>query len=65
MEQTLAQPVSFAPASGVLGSVWLLVAIPLVSAAILLLVGRRADRWGHLLGVASVGVAFVLGLVYF
>jgi NADH-quinone oxidoreductase subunit L len=65
VEQTLAQPVSFAPASGVLSTVWLLVAIPLVSAAILLLLGRRADRWGHLLGVASVGVAFVLGLAYF
>ncbi|HEX6074554.1 MAG TPA: NADH-quinone oxidoreductase subunit L [Micromonosporaceae bacterium] len=53
------------PASGLLASVWLLVAIPLASAAVLLLLGRRADRWGHLLGVASVGVAFVLGLSYF
>jgi NADH-quinone oxidoreductase subunit L len=53
------------PASGLLASVWLLVAIPLASAAVLLLSGRRADRWGHLLGVASVGVAFVLGLSYF
>ena len=44
---------------------WLLVAIPLASAAVLLLLGRRADRWGHLLGVASIGAAFVLGLVYF
>ena len=25
---------------------WLLIAIPLASAAILLLLGRRADRWG-------------------
>jgi NADH-quinone oxidoreductase subunit L len=44
---------------------WLLVAIPLASAAVLLLLGRRADRWGHLLGVGSVGVAFALGLSYF
>jgi NADH-quinone oxidoreductase subunit L len=65
VEHTLAEAVSFAPASGVLSSFWLLIAIPLVSAAILLLAGRRADRWGHLLGVASVGVAFVLGLIYF
>ncbi|MEO3747020.1 NADH-quinone oxidoreductase subunit L [Plantactinospora sp. B5E13] len=57
--------VEYAQATGLLGSVWLLVAIPLVSAAILLLLGRRADRWGHWLGVASVGVAFVLGLTYF
>ncbi|MGI5211529.1 NADH-quinone oxidoreductase subunit L [Plantactinospora sp. CA-290183] len=61
MEQT----VEYAQATGLLGSVWLLVAIPLASAAILLLLGRRADRWGHWLGVASVGVIFVLGLTYF
>nr|WP_231394859.1 NADH-quinone oxidoreductase subunit L [Micromonospora sp. CNB394] len=48
-----------------LGTVWLLVAIPLVSAAILLLLGKRADRWGHWLGVGAIGTAFVLGLTYF
>ncbi|MEV1056253.1 NADH-quinone oxidoreductase subunit L [Micromonospora chalcea] len=48
-----------------LGSVWLLVAIPLVSAAILLLLGKRADRWGHWLGVGAIGAAFLLGLTYF
>ncbi|HWB34423.1 MAG TPA: NADH-quinone oxidoreductase subunit L, partial [Rugosimonospora sp.] len=56
---------SDAPATGVLRSFWLLIAIPLVSAAILLLLGRRADKWGHWLGVLSVGATFVLGLVYF
>ena len=61
MEET----VEYAQASGLLGSVWLLVAIPLVSAAILLLLGRRADRWGHWLGVGAIGAAFVLGLTYF
>jgi NADH-quinone oxidoreductase subunit L len=44
---------------------WLLIAIPLASAAILLLLGRRADRWGHWLGVASIFAAFVLGVIYF
>ena len=29
----------------------MLVGIPLLSAAVLLLLGRRADRWGHWLGV--------------
>jgi len=53
------------PASGLLATMWLLVAIPIASAAVLLVLGRRADRWGHLLGVGSVGVAFVLGLSYF
>src|SRR5213080_3486734 len=55
----------YATASGTLSSVWLLIAIPLASAAILLLLGRRADRWGHWLGVGSVFVAFILGLGYF
>jgi NADH-quinone oxidoreductase subunit L len=58
-------PVQFATATGTLSSMWLLIAIPLASAAVLLLLGRRADKWGHLLGVASVGAAFVLGLIYF
>jgi NADH-quinone oxidoreductase subunit L len=57
--------VHYASASGTLSSFWLLIAIPLASAAVLLLLGRRADRWGHWLGVGSVGVAFVLGLTYF
>jgi NADH-quinone oxidoreductase subunit L len=51
--------------SGLLSYLWLLVAIPSASAAVLLLAGRRADRWGHLLGCASVGVAFLLGLGMF
>jgi NADH-quinone oxidoreductase subunit L len=57
--------VEYAHASGFLSSVWLLIAIPLASAAVLLLLGKRADKWGHWLGVGSVGVAFVLGLTYF
>jgi NADH-quinone oxidoreductase subunit L len=57
--------VEFAAASGWLQSIWLLVAIPLVSAAVLLLLGRRADKWGHWLGVLSVVVCFGLGLSYF
>jgi NADH-quinone oxidoreductase subunit L len=52
-------------ATGLFGSLWLLVAIPAASAAVLLLAGRRADRWGHLLGCASVGVSFLLGLLMF
>jgi len=59
------ETVEYAQATGLLSSVWLLVAIPLASAAILLLLGRRADRWGHWLGVVSVGVIFVLGLTCF
>jgi NADH-quinone oxidoreductase subunit L len=52
------------PAEGLLASSWLLIALPLLGAAVLLLGGRRTDRWGHLLGTATVLVAFVLGLLY-
>ncbi|MFD0556654.1 NADH-quinone oxidoreductase subunit L [Stackebrandtia endophytica] len=44
---------------------WLLIALPLAGAAILLLLGKRSDKWGHLLGTATVAAAFALGLVYF
>jgi NADH-quinone oxidoreductase subunit L len=50
------------PASGLLASSWLLIALPLAGAAVLLLGGRRTDRWGHLLGTATVVVSFVIGL---
>jgi NADH-quinone oxidoreductase subunit L len=56
---------AYAPATGVLSGIWLLVAIPLVSAAILLLLGKRADKWGHWLGVLAVASSFVLGLIFF
>lgn len=42
---------------------WLLIAIPLLSAAFLLLSGRRSDRWGHWIGVCASGAAFVVGAV--
>jgi NADH-quinone oxidoreductase subunit L len=61
----LAEGARFADATGFLATFWLLIAIPLASAAVLLLLGRRANAWGHLLGCASVGAAFVLGLTYF
>ncbi|SEJ14142.1 NADH-quinone oxidoreductase subunit L [Demequina mangrovi] len=41
---------------------WLLIAVPLASAAFLLLAGRRADAWGHWVGVAASGTAFLVGL---
>jgi NADH-quinone oxidoreductase subunit L len=59
------ETVHFAAASGWMQTIWLLVAIPLASAAVLLVLGRRADKWGHWLGVASIAVCFGLGLSYF
>jgi NADH-quinone oxidoreductase subunit L len=59
------QTVEYAHATGLLGGIWLLVAIPLASAAVLLLLGKRADKWGHWLGVLAVAATFVLGLIFF
>jgi NADH-quinone oxidoreductase subunit L len=39
-----------------------LIALPLAGALILLLAGRRADKWGHLLGTAMSAGSFAVGL---
>ncbi len=52
-------------ATGVFSEAWLLVAIPLASAAILLLGGRRTNRFGHYLGTLASLASFVLGVVLF
>ncbi|WP_030226559.1 NADH-quinone oxidoreductase subunit L [Actinoalloteichus caeruleus] len=52
-------------ASGVAEYGWLLIALPLFGAAVLLLGGRRTNAWGHLLGCATVIAAFVYGLALF
>ncbi|MBV8927636.1 MAG: NADH-quinone oxidoreductase subunit L, partial [Mycobacteriaceae bacterium] len=45
--------------------VWLLIVLPLASAAVLLVTGRRADPWGHLLGCAAPLASFACGAVLF
>ncbi|MGV0593428.1 NADH-quinone oxidoreductase subunit L [Mycolicibacterium porcinum] len=45
--------------------VWLLIDLPASGAAILLLAGRRANRWGHLLGCAAALASFAIGAVLF
>jgi NADH-quinone oxidoreductase subunit L len=42
---------------------WLLVALPMLGAAVLLLGGSRTDRWGHWFGVLAPGASFVVALV--
>src|SRR5450759_3619373 len=53
------------PPSSRIAATWLLLAFPAVGAAILLLGGRRANRWGPVLACLAAGAAFVLGLVLF
>jgi NADH-quinone oxidoreductase subunit L len=52
-------------ATGVFRVSWLLLAFPVFGAAVLLIGGRRTDRWGHLLGVAMPLASFVYGLIAF
>ncbi|SFN98125.1 NADH-quinone oxidoreductase subunit L [Amycolatopsis rubida] len=46
-------------------SSWLLVALPALGALVLLLSGKRAKAWGHLLGSATVTLAFVYAVILF
>jgi NADH-quinone oxidoreductase subunit L len=50
-----------AAATGITAYAWLLVALPLLGAAVLLVGGRRADRWGPQLAVGLSWTAFVVG----
>jgi NADH-quinone oxidoreductase subunit L len=52
-------------ASGIFSLTWLVIALPLAGAAILLLGGRRTDRWGHLLGTALPIGSLVLSVLMF
>jgi NADH-quinone oxidoreductase subunit L len=45
--------------------VWLLIALPLAGAALLLLSGKRSNLWGHLLGCAASLASFAVGAVLF
>ena len=45
--------------------VWLVIALPLAGAVILLLAGRRTDSWGHLLGCLASLASFAAGVVLF
>lgn len=58
-------PLETVAATGVFTSAWLLIAIPLAVFAILLLVGKASNSWGHWLGTASILASFVLGIVMF
>ena len=52
-------------ASGIFSATWLLIALPLFGALILLVGGKRTDAWGHLLGCATVLGSFVIGAAQF
>jgi NADH-quinone oxidoreductase subunit L len=49
-------------ATGLQDAAWLLLALPLLGAAILLLGGKRTNSWGHLVGVAMPVLSFAYGV---
>lgn len=49
-------------ADGIFSYAWLVIALPMVGAALLLLLGKRSNKWGHWLGVLMSAGSFVFGL---
>jgi NADH-quinone oxidoreductase subunit L len=54
-----------AQADGIFALSWLLIALPLAGALVLILGGRRLHRHGPVVGTAMSGLSFVLGAVLF
>jgi NADH-quinone oxidoreductase subunit L len=53
------------PVSGVASLAWLLFVLPAAGALLLFVLGRRANAWGHWLGVLTVLGSFGVGLAIF
>ena len=60
-----ASPGEVVQATGTFALIVALIAIPVAGAVLLLLAGRRANRWGHWLGTAIVLAAFAVACVLF
>ena len=60
--ETLTAPL---PATGMFANAWWMIAAPLVVAGVLLLAGRVADAWGHLLAVVAVVFSFSVAVCLF
>jgi NADH-quinone oxidoreductase subunit L len=62
---TLAAAAVPAQATGVFSLIWLLIGLPVFGATFLLVMGRRTNRFGHLLGTATIVASFVIAVVLF
>ncbi len=62
---SLAPAVHYAAATGTLSAAWVLIALPLAGAAVLLLGGKRTNEWGAYLACGTTGAGFLLGLASF
>ncbi len=67
MTHVLAAPrvVHYASATGSFKLLWLLLLFPLIGAAVLLLGGKRTNKWGHYFAVAMALISFVIGVILF
>ncbi|MDP9436742.1 MAG: NADH-quinone oxidoreductase subunit L [Actinomycetota bacterium] len=65
MSLPLALEAGGTPATGALGSLWLLLALPALGATVILLLRAKARSWGPYLAIAMCGAAFVYALVAF
>nr|WP_293772553.1 NADH-quinone oxidoreductase subunit L [Sporichthya sp.] len=52
-------------ATGVFNLTWLMIALPLFGALVLLCGGKRTDSWGHILGCLTVLGSFLIGAIQF
>ena len=59
------ETVATVPATGLFTLAWLLIAIPLAGAALLLVLGRFSDSWGHWLATACCLASFTIGVLLF
>ncbi|HPE11457.1 MAG: NADH-quinone oxidoreductase subunit L [Actinobacteria bacterium] len=55
--------ITYAPPEGVFTYIWVLIALPLIGAAVLLSFGRRTDSWGHYLATALPIGSFILAIM--
>ena len=65
MHAAAAPALATLPASGVQRAAWLLLVFPLAGAALLLLGGKRTNRFGHVVGVAMPVAAFIYAVIAF
>ncbi|WP_219412852.1 NADH-quinone oxidoreductase subunit L [Pseudonocardia nigra] len=61
----MTEVVDVGAATGAASLAWLLFVLPAAGALVLFVTGRRANAWGHWLGVLTVVASFVIGLVIF
>ena len=61
----LLETISTTPATGLFSLAWLLIAIPLATSFLLLLLGKASDSWGHWLATLAPIASFVIGLLLF